>query len=146
MVQNILILKLSAIGDVTHTLPFLEVLRSNYPDARIDWLVERDASQVIVGHECIDNVIISERKSWQKRFFTLGGFRILREVGRFAKQLRQVDYDLVIDLQGLLKSGILTFISKGKRKIGSTGSREGAHLFLTEKPFWVDCNQHALER
>jgi len=145
--DSILIIKLSAIGDVIHTLPFLEVLRDNFPDARIDWLVEEEASQIIEGHEGIDRVIISHRKSWQTRVIKgKDHVRVVKEVVRFLKELRSEEYDLVIDLQGLFKSGILTGLSKGKRKIGSTGSREGSSFFLTERPYPVDYNQHALDR
>ena len=65
--KSILIIKLSAIGDVVHTLPFLEVLRKNFPDVRLDWVVEEESSQIIDAHEGIDNVLISRRKSWQKK-------------------------------------------------------------------------------
>ena len=140
-------MKLSAIGDVVHSLPLLEVLKGNFPTARIDWLVEEEASQVIEGHPAIDRLIVSRRKQWQKRLLNLSGFpSMIREVVRFIGEVRSRDYDLVIDLQGLFKSGVLTGISKGKRKIGMSGSREGAGLFLNERPIPVDYDQHAIER
>ncbi|MBW1804483.1 MAG: lipopolysaccharide heptosyltransferase I, partial [Deltaproteobacteria bacterium] len=145
--KSILIVKLSAIGDVVHTLPLLEVLRKNLPKARIDWLVEEEAGQIIEGHPGIDHVIISRRKSWQRGFFKSGDRPgILREIFQFLQNLRQCEYDLVIDLQGLFKSGLLTGLSRGKRKMGFTGGREGSSLFLTERPHRVDYDQHALER
>jgi len=145
--KSILIVKLSAIGDVVHTLPLLEVLRKNFPKGRIDWLVEEEAGQIIEGHQGIDHVIISRRKSWQRRFFKPGEqARILRETFQFLQTLRQCEYDIVIDLQGLFKSGLLTGLSRGKRKMGFTGGREGSSLFLTERPHPVDYDQHALER
>jgi 3-deoxy-D-manno-octulosonic-acid transferase/heptosyltransferase-1 len=145
--NSILIVKLSAIGDVVHTLPLLEVLRKNFPSARIDWVVEEEAGQLIEGHEGIDHVIISHRKSWQKRLLKLREqSAALKEIVRFLKELRSHEYDLVIDLHGLFKSGILTGISRGKRKMGFTGGREGSSLFLTEKPYYVDYDQHALDR
>ena len=145
--RSILLVKLSAIGDVVHTLPLLEVLRENYPEARIDWLVEQDSSEIIKGHRALDRVIVSRRKSWQKRLFKAGGpSGVLGEIIQFLKELRSEEYDLVIDNQGLLKSGLLIGLSRGRRKIGTTGGREGSHLFLTERPLFVDYNQHALER
>jgi 3-deoxy-D-manno-octulosonic-acid transferase/heptosyltransferase-1 len=145
--SNILIVKLSAIGDVVHTLPLLEVLRKNFPGARIDWLVEEEAGQIIDGHRGIDHVIVSRRKSWQRRLFkVMEQSAVLGEVKRFLRELRCNEYDLVIDLQGLFKSGLLTGLSRGKRKIGFTGGREGGHLFLTERPYFVDYNQHAVDR
>ncbi|MGD2124490.1 MAG: lipopolysaccharide heptosyltransferase II [Desulfobacteraceae bacterium] len=145
--KSILIIKLSAIGDVVHTLPLLEVLRKNFPDARIDWLVEEEASQIIEGHEALNHLIVSQRKSWQKKLLRPGGqVSALKEIRRFLKELRSEAYDLVIDLQGLFKSGLLTGLSRGRRKIGFTFGREGSSLFLTEKPLAVNIDQHAIDR
>jgi 3-deoxy-D-manno-octulosonic-acid transferase/heptosyltransferase-1 len=145
--KRILIIKLSAIGDVVHTIPFLEVVRNHFRDYRIDWLVEEEAAKIIEGHEALDRLIISFRKSWQKR--AMKGrerWKVPGEMFSFLRQLRSVEYDIIIDLQGLFKSGLLAGISKGKRKIASTGGREGSAFFLTETPHPVDFNRHALER
>lgn len=145
--DSILIVKLSAIGDVVHTLPFLEVLRKNYPDARIDWVVEEEAGQIIMGHPMLDHILVSRRKTWQKKL-TKPRQRTaaLKEMIRFIRKLRSHKYDLVVDLHGLFKSGILTGLSKGKRKIGFTGGKEGSSLFLSERPYYVNYNEHALDR
>lgn len=146
-INSILIVKLSAIGDAVHTIPLLEVLRDNFPEARIDWLIEEEASQMIIGHSALNRVIISRRKAWQKSLFNPSDTsKVLKEIGGFLKELRSYRYDIVIDLQGLFKSGILTGLSKGKRKIGFTGCREGSSLFLTEKPYPFDYETHALDR
>ena len=60
--MNILIVKLSAIGDVIHTLPAVNALRARFPDARITWLVEEAASEIIESHEAVDRVLISKRE------------------------------------------------------------------------------------
>jgi len=144
---SILIVKLSAIGDVVHSLPVLEVLKKNFPRARIDWLIEEDAYKIVEGHPAIDNVIVSRRKSWQKAFLGGGKWKsALREIVQFANDLRSWKYDLVIDLHGLFKSGILTGLSRGKRKIGMSGATEGGWLFYNERPIPVDYNQHAIDR
>jgi heptosyltransferase I len=144
---RILLIKLSAIGDVVHTLPFLEALRSRFPDARIDWMIEEEGEGIVAGHPGVDRFIVSRRKSWLKR---LGGvkdaFSVMGEVRRFIRELRSVDYDLVIDLQGLLKSGLLAAIARGARKIGPSGGREGSRLALTESPVPVDYDEHAVDR
>ncbi len=145
--ESILIVKLSAIGDVVHTLPFLEVLREKFPYARIDWVVEEEASQIIGGHPDLDAMIVSGRKSWQKRLVRKGGpSLVLRDMAHFFRQLRSREYDLVVDLQGLFKSGLLTALSRGKRKLGMSGAREGGWLFFNERPVPVDYNEHALDR
>ena len=144
---EILIVKLSAIGDVIHTLAFLDVLHQNFPRAKIDWLVEEGAAGVIEGHPAIRRVIISRRKSWWQKLIEgrcLG--EVLREILSFLKDLRRVRYNWVIDLQGLLKSGILTGLSRGERKVGMSGAREGAWLFLKEPSVRVNYDQHAIDR
>lgn len=144
--KSILIVKLSAIGDVVHTLPLLEVLRKGFPRARIDWLVEEEAKGIIEGHPAIDRILVSQRKFWQKRLFREGG-PVVREVVAFLQTLRKEKYDLVIDMQGLIKSGLLIGLSRAKRKIGFTWAREGSTLFLSEPPHPVDQHhQHAIER
>ena len=60
--MNILIIKLSAIGDVIHTLPALNAIRKQYPKAHITWLVEEDASSLIEDHKTLDRILISKRK------------------------------------------------------------------------------------
>ena len=64
--MNILIVKLSAIGDVIHTMPALNVIRSHFPDAHITWLVEEDAASLVEGHEALNRVLVSKRKRWMR--------------------------------------------------------------------------------
>lgn len=145
--MDILIVKLSAIGDVVHSLPFLEVLRDRFPEAHIDWFAEAPAHQIVEGHPEIRRVLVSPRKALAGRCLR-GPDRpsVAREVRGFLSTLRAREYDMVIDLQGLLKSGVLTGLSKGKRKIGMSGSREGARLFFNEPPVRVNDNHHAIDR
>jgi 3-deoxy-D-manno-octulosonic-acid transferase/heptosyltransferase-1 len=145
--KKILIIKLSSIGDVVHALPFLEALRNSFPDSKIDWLVEEEASQVISGHPAINRVIISRRKAWEKEILNLLKFAgVISEAAGFYKDLRSESYDIVIDMQGLFRSGFLTALSKGKRKTGMSEGREGASFFLKEPPVPVDYEQHAVAR
>jgi len=144
---EILIVKLSAIGDVVHTLAFLDVLHQNFPQAKIDWVVEEGAQGIIEGHPVIRRVILSKRKSWGRRLVQDRRFgQVFREILFFIKELRHDRYDVVIDLQGLLKSGVLVGFSRGNRKVGMVGAREGASLFLKEPPVGVNYHQHAIDR
>ncbi len=146
-IKKILIIKLSSIGDVLHALPFLEVMKQCWPDSAIDWLVEEEASQVILGHLAINRVIISGRKRWQKDILNpLKFIKASSDAIIFFKDIRLSSYDVVVDLQGLFRSGILSAIARGKRKIGMSGSREGASFFLNEPPVPVDYEQHAIDR
>jgi heptosyltransferase I len=149
--QRILIVKLSAIGDVIQTLPMVEALRTAFPLARIDWVVEEDARDLLAGHFALDRVIVSRRKSWQKEVFHRGGFlKFLKEIRDFLRELRGREYDWVIDNHGILKSGIVVFFSRGKRKIGFRRSRkiadEGNYLFTNERYRPLDIERHAVER
>ncbi|MCG6878411.1 MAG: glycosyltransferase family 9 protein [Deltaproteobacteria bacterium] len=144
---QILMVKLSAIGDVVHTLAFLDVIHQNFPLAKIDWVAEESAAGIIAGHPVIRRVIISRRKSWRRQLFEDRQYRkVFREISSFTSDLRRIRYDCVIDLQGLLKSGILTGLARGTRKVGMVGGREGASLFLKEPPVWVNYHQHAIDR
>ena len=144
---NILIIKLSAVGDVVHSLPFLEVLRDRFPSAMIDWVVEEDASGIVESHPEIDRLIIFPRKSWLKRFIKKGEYiGVGKEVTKFLKEFKSRRYDIVVDLQGLLKSGILTFLANGKRKIALNGGREGSLIFTNEKVAIPDPDLHALDK
>ena len=113
--MKILIVKLSAIGDVIHTLPSLNAIRRHYPDAHITWLIEEATSSLIVEHEALDRVIISKRKQWVKGIFGPSCIDNIKETYQFIKELRDTEYDLIIDFQGLLKSAALIY-SIGQRK------------------------------
>ncbi len=147
LMKKILIVKMSSIGDVVHSLPFLEVIKAKYPSARIDWLVEEAASQILVGHPAINRLIISRRKSWQRKLFSIKGLlSVADEASQFYRNLRTVEYDLVVDLQGLFRSGLLVGMTRARRKIGMVGAREGAGFFLNEIPVPVKYAQHAVDR
>ena len=140
---KILIIKLSAIGDVVHMLPVLESIHRCYPDASIDWVVERAAADLIEYHPLLRRVIVSDRKRWQKTLFS---FAALKEITSFVRAVRSEKYDIILDMQGLMKSGIITGLARGGRKLGLGESREGAGFFLTEKPAPVNFNDHAIDR
>ncbi len=144
--MNILIVKLSAIGDVVHTLPSLSAVRKLYPQAHISWAIEESASDIIRNHPCLDRVIISYRKRWIHNL--LEGRetgKTLGEIRTFLKTLRDRPYDLVIDFHGLFKSALIVFLARGKRKLGYDSMQEMSGLFLTEK-IPEDMGKHAVDR
>jgi len=142
---NILIIKLSAIGDVIHTLPSLAALRRVYPQAHVTWVVEEAAADLILNHPQLNEVLVSRRKAWIQDVKS-GNFRKeWQEIVQFIKDLRKRPYDLVIDFHGLLKSSIIVFLSGGKRKLGYDSLQELSGLFLTEK-IPEDMDKHAVDR
>ena len=149
--QRILIIKLSAIGDVIQTLPMMEALKNQYPQAQIDWLVEEDASELLIGHPALNRVIVSRRKSWQRQLFQKSHFwATCSEIKKFVRELRGVHYDWVIDNHGIFKSGIMVALSRGRRKIGFKPfpgiADEGSYLFTNERYQPLPIERQALER
>jgi 3-deoxy-D-manno-octulosonic-acid transferase/heptosyltransferase-1 len=147
--MNILIVKLSAIGDVIHTLPALNAIRAAYPSAHVTWLVEEAAAPLIMGHEALDRVIVSRRKSWIKEIRKGKWQSAVYEASGLVQALRDTRYDLVFDFQALIKSGVLVSLSRGSRKIGfdrGMEHQEHSYLFLNERVAPVDMNIHAILR
>ncbi len=147
--MNILIVKTSAIGDVTHTLPALNCLRQQFPDAHITWLVEEAASDLVVGHPAVDRVLVSKRQKWVQEFRAGHWLGAIRKFSHFVGLVRERKYDLVIDFQGLLKSGLWVWLSGGKRRVGfgrGMQHAECSYIFLNERIPAVDMEIHALDR
>ena len=147
--MNILIVKMSAIGDVIHTLPALNALRDSYPDANITWLVEEAAADLVIGHPSVDKIIVSKRKRWIKELFSSSFPRAFRQILSFISTLRQTEYDMIIDFQGLLKSGVMVMLARGEKKVGFDKGMEHAecsHLFYNLRIPAVSMEIHALKR
>ena len=147
--MRILIVKLSAIGDVIHTLPALNAIRQYYPDAHITWLVEEAAADLVIGHRALDRVIVSGRKRWIAQLKTNRRRQALSEMRRFLRDLRDTYYDIIIDFQALLKSGVMVWLARGRRKIGfdrGMQHQEHSYLLLNERVPPVDMEVHALTR
>lgn len=147
--MKILIVKLSAIGDVIHTLPALNALRRHWPGARITWLVEEAASDLVIGHPSLDRVLVSRRKRWVADLRGRRWRRSLGEAMQFFRALRDTRYDLILDFQALLKSGVLIALARGRRKVGfdrGMEHMERSHLFLNERIPPVSMEIHALDR
>lgn len=147
--MNILIVKTSAIGDLLHTLPALPALRATYPAAHISWLVEEEASDLLLGLPGLDEVLVSRRKRWIKAFKAGERLATLKEIAAFIRQVRAREYDLLLDFQGLLKSSLFVALSRARRKVGfgrGMAHAEGSYLFLTERVVPVSMDTHAVDR
>lgn len=111
---RILIVKMSALGDVVHALPVARALRQALPGARIDWVVEEKARGVLEGNPDVDRVLVTKTSKWRR----CPGLSSLREIAGLMGKLRGGRYDLAIDLQGLVKSGIITLLSGARLRLG----------------------------
>ena len=143
--MNILIVKLSAIGDVIHTLSSLAALRKLYPEANITWVIEDASSDLISGHPYLDRLIVSRRKQWIRDLKEGRITKAVKEIRAFIDDLRKQPYDLVIDFHGLIKSAAIVLLSSGKRKLGYDSMQELSGLFLNEK-IPEDMHKHAVDR
>jgi lipopolysaccharide heptosyltransferase I len=124
---SILIVKLSAIGDVAHSIPVLSAVRRLFPRARIGWLVEELSSPLLLNNPDLNNLYVFRRRWRTKQFFRLWS----SEIRPFARQLRSVRWDVALDLQGLSKSSIYAWLSRAPIRIGfgDEAGRELSRLF-----------------
>lgn len=127
--DKFLIIKLSSLGDIIHTLPAFTALRNNFPEAKISWLVENKGKDILDFVPGIDETIVlsSKKKGVLSKIFRA-------EFKRVVKEIRQKD-QVVLDFQGLIKSGLFAYLSKSKTRIGfhKKNLREpGASIFYTE--------------
>ena len=112
---RILISRMSAIGDCILTLPVACSLRKNFPDAYIGWVVEKKAAPMVRGHQALDAVIELER----------GWFTSLSRIRETRETLRQHNFDISLDCQGLTKSALAGYLSGAKQRIGFAGRHGG---------------------
>src|ERR1700688_5088176 len=131
--ERFLVVRLTALGDILHTVPAVAALRVAHASAKIDWVVERKWAPVLEGSPAIDEVIPFDRRSlW-------GAIECVQ-------RLRENRYTCAIDFQGLYKSSVLAALSGAARRIGfdrAWASEDGAAMFYTERV--VPTGRHVAE-
>ena len=116
--ENVLIVKLSAIGDVIHALPVSYAIKETFPSAKVTWVVEPPAYDLLSMNPYVDKIIVFEKKE----FKTFNGF--FEKFSPFRKEIQAESYDAVLDLQGLFKSAAIAFFAKANIKLGICNMRE----------------------
>jgi len=119
--RELLIIQTSPLGDIVHALRLVAALRAQQSDWRVSWIVQDIFAPLVRSSTVVDQVLVF------RRYGGVGGFLTLM------REVRQKEYDVVLDLQGLLRSGLMIKWARGKRKIGRSDPREGAGLFYPEK-------------
>ncbi len=132
--KNVLIIRLSAIGDVLRTLPAVNAWRERYPETRFTWLVEPAAASVLEGHVALDRILIFERGLFNG--FLRSPKRLLSGLSslfRLLGELRSGNFDLVVDFHGIFKSGLFAWLSGVPERVGFArpDAKEGSHRFYT---------------
>lgn len=123
--KNILIVKLSAIGDVIHALPVSRSLKHCFPQCRITWVVEKPARDLLTGNPDIDEIIVFDKP----KFKSFSG--LLTHGAAFARMLKSRNFDLALDLQGLFKSAAIAYLSGAPKRLGYCNMREMSQLIST---------------
>src|SRR6184192_1380847 len=165
--SRILLIKLSGLGDVAHTLPVLAKLRARYPRARIDWLITPEHAEIVRCHPALSNVVLFARRDFSKRGRK---WRALLAFFDLLKQIRRAKYDLIIDMHGQVRSAFFALISGARVRIGFDrpvkrtltvsaehalknvpshgwrGAREGSWLAYTHRIAIPTLDVHAIDR
>lgn len=128
--EKILVVKPSSLGDVVHSLPFLNAIRKRYPEAEIHWLIFKGFEGLLEGHPMLHKLWVVDKDSWTK--FNRAKDTI-SEIKSFLRDLKEERFDIVVDLQGLLRSGIITAATGAPVRIGFKEAREGSRVFYTDK-------------
>ena len=142
--RSVLIVRLSAIGDVVHALPMLDALRTALPEARIGWLAEELSAPLLEDHPHLDRVYTIPRKRWRGAL----GQVFSREARSFFRRIRDEQWDVAIDLQGILKSGMAALASGARKRVGFRGpnSREGNGFLMTRRVRPRDEDRHVVQQ
>jgi ADP-heptose:LPS heptosyltransferase len=140
--RRIALLKPSALGDIVHSLPVLTALRRRYPQAHITWVVNRSYEPLLRGHCDLDDTLPFDRRPPRA-----GWWAGVRCWARFLAELRRRRFDLVLDLQGLFRSGLMAAATGAARRVGLSTAREGARWFYTDVVAVADFHAvHAVDR
>lgn len=144
--MKILVVKLTSMGDTLHLLPALSDLIRQFPNARIDWMVEDSFSEIPKWHASVDRVIPVSTRRWRSI-----NRRNIKEFIQFVRLLRQESYYAIVDAQGLMKSAGLSRLARlesGGKRIGFSADsiKETFAARFYSKPISVNKNQHAIDR
>ena len=127
--QRILIIRLSAIGDIVFASGMVPALKTRYPDAAIDWVVEESYRDLLQANPGVDKLHLWPRRRWGKLWRERQWPVLIGEMQALIRQLRARRYDWILDTQGLLKSGLFARLARGEFRVG-LGSREGSQWWM----------------
>jgi heptosyltransferase I len=140
-IKKILIIKPSSLGDVIHTFPVIAMLKNSIPDVEIDWIVNKNIEQILdYLNDYLKDKILFNRSGFK-------GINYIKECKSLVSDIRKKKYDCVIDLQGLLRSSIMTFLSRAKCKVGFSNPKEKISKFAYNVKIDIPENiTHAIEK
>jgi heptosyltransferase I len=140
--RKILIVKPSSLGDVVHSLPFLNAINTCFPGAKLHWVIAKGLEGLLEGNPMVDRLWVIDKDAWKK----IGNFEgTIVGISSLFRGLKKEKFDIVVDLQGLLRSGIIAAATGSAERIGFQEAREGSRIFYTHK-VKGGRNIHAVER
>jgi heptosyltransferase-1 len=117
--SSILIVRLSALGDVINTLPVLDALKAAWPDVRISWIVEPASAPIIQAQTQVDRTFILDRKKLQKSLVRPGQWwQLSNDIRHLTGELQDAAFDVALDMQGNFRSGLITRLSRAEKRVG----------------------------
>lgn len=128
--KTILIIRSSAMGDIVMASPLIQGLKSSYPEARLLWLVEPQFAGLLRDNPHVDGLLMFEKGKWKMLFKQGKMAALLREIQSLRRSMRAEGIDLVFDVQGLLRSRFLAWLTGAKTRIGFS-SKEPGRFFMT---------------
>jgi len=146
---NVALVKLSSIGDVVHALPVAAALRDALPQARLTWIVERREAAVLRGHPALNEIVPVDTRAWRRARSPLAVAETTGAVVALGRHLRAARFDVAIDLQGLVKSGVITAATGAPLRIGFAAAhcREGLNtLFTNQRVAPPPAARHVVDR
>jgi len=141
--ENFLIIRLSSLGDIIHTLPAFSALRKNFPDGTISWVVEDRGKEILELVPGIDKIIVAHTEGWR-----INTRRFWKEVSTLKKEIKNKN-QIALDFQGLIKSGFIAYLSKAAKRIGfhRKNLRESqAGMFYTDRLEEVPETIHVIDK
>ena len=125
-----LIVKPSAMGDIIHGLAFLNAVKKRFPRMEIHWVVAKGVQGILQGHPMIDGLRIIDKDAWKKPRRLVS---TALEICELRRALRKEKYDVVVDLQGLFRSGFISALTGSPLRVGFAEAREGSAFFYNAR-------------
>ena len=142
--MRVLLVKTSSLGDLIHTLPALTDAAAAIPDIQFDWVAEEAFAEVPTWHPAVDRVIPIALRRWRRGIRGAFGSG---EISRFRQTLREREYDLIIDAQGLIKSALVARMARGRRAgYDSRSIRDPRAALFYQQKYAVSRELHAVDR
>jgi lipopolysaccharide heptosyltransferase I len=132
---NVAIVKLSSLGDVVHALPVAAALRACFPRAHLTWVVEQREAALLRDNPALDEVAVADTRGWRRRHGMRAGADAVRAFRGLVRRLRDRGFTAALDLQGNLKSGLLTAATGAPVRIGFAAGhcREPLNTLFTNR-------------